>query len=137
MPRFVLYGEGSRPRGSQHVTQCLSARAADRGHATPERIPADEPDHRRDDRRARCRPSRRALAPSLHRNRQAWTTFSTMCATEGNQLPDDLRARIISIGMWVEKYTSQVITGRDTIDDLIVVNRAIIEGLANENGTGN
>ncbi|MPS71237.1 flagellar biosynthesis regulator FlaF [Novosphingobium aerophilum] len=78
-----------------------------------------------------------ALAPSLHRNRQAWTTFSTMCATEGNQLPDDLRARIISIGMWVEKYTSQVITGRDTIDDLIVVNRAIIEGLANENGTGN
>lgn len=60
-----------------------------------------------------------------------------MCATEGNQLPDDLRARIISIGMWVEKYTSQVITGRDTIDDLIVVNRAIIEGLANENGTGN
>ncbi len=39
--------------------------------------------------------------------------------------------------MWVDKYTSQVITGRDTIDDLIVVNRAIIEGLANENGAGN
>ncbi|GFE73390.1 MULTISPECIES: flagellar biosynthesis regulator FlaF [Novosphingobium] len=77
------------------------------------------------------------LAPALHRNRMAWSTFSSMCATQGNQLPDDLRARIISIGMWVDKYTSQVITGRDTIDDLIVVNRAIIEGLANENGAGN
>jgi flagellar protein FlaF len=60
-----------------------------------------------------------------------------MCATQGNQLPDDLRARIISIGMWVDKYTSEVITGHDTIDDLIVVNRAIIEGLANENASSN
>lgn len=77
------------------------------------------------------------LAPALHRNRQAWSTFSSMCAGQGNQLPDDLRARIISIGLWVDKYTSEVITGHDTIDDLIVVNRAIIEGLANENGTGN
>ncbi|MBO9725454.1 MAG: flagellar biosynthesis regulator FlaF [Novosphingobium sp.] len=77
------------------------------------------------------------LAPALHRNRLAWSTFSSMCASQGNQLPDDLRARIISIGMWVEKYTSEVITGHDTIDDLIVVNRAIIEGLANENAASN
>lgn len=73
------------------------------------------------------------LAPALHRNRQAWTTFRTLCADPANALPDELRAGIISIGMWVEKYTSLVITGRDTIDELISVNCTVMEGLSNEN----
>ncbi|MDF0542520.1 flagellar biosynthesis regulator FlaF [Sphingobium sp. H39-3-25] len=74
-----------------------------------------------------------ALMPSLHRNRLAWSTFSSLCGSPGNQLPNDLRARIISIALWVERHTSAVVTGRDSIDDLIEVNRAIIEGLSNEN----
>lgn len=74
-----------------------------------------------------------ALMPALHRNRLAWSTFSSLCGSPGNQLPDDLRARIISIALWVERHTSAVVTGRDSIDDLIEVNRAIIEGLSNEN----
>lgn len=75
-----------------------------------------------------------ALMTTLHRNRVVWNTFANLCASDGNQLPADLRARIISIGMWVDKYTSEVMAGRDSIEDLIVVNRAIIEGLSNENG---
>ncbi|WIW90907.1 flagellar biosynthesis regulator FlaF (plasmid) [Sphingobium sp. V4] len=74
------------------------------------------------------------LMPSLHRNRRAWSTFSNLCASPDNQLPEDLRARIISIGLWVERHTSDVVRGRESIDDLIVVNRAIIEGLSQENG---
>ncbi len=74
------------------------------------------------------------LMPALHRNRMAWCTFANLCAIPGNRLPDDLRATIISIGLWVGKFTSGVMSGRETIDDLIEVNRAILDGLSNENG---
>ena len=74
-----------------------------------------------------------ALMPALHRNREVWSTFSAMCAASGNKLPPDLRAGIISIAIWVERFTSEVVTGRDSIEELITVNRAIIDGLANEN----
>ncbi|TCM17713.1 flagellar protein FlaF [Novosphingobium sp. PhB165] len=74
------------------------------------------------------------LMPALHRNRMVWGTFANICAIPGNRLPDDLRATIISIGLWVSRYTSDVMAGRDEIDDLIDVNRAILNGLSNENG---
>ncbi|MDA5193205.1 flagellar biosynthesis regulator FlaF [Govanella unica] len=67
---------------------------------------------------------------ALDWNRRMWSTFTSDCSAEGNQLPKDLRARIISIGMWVSRYTSDVIRNGADIDALIDVNRAIMEGLA-------
>lgn len=67
---------------------------------------------------------------ALDWNRRMWSTFSTDCAEEGNGLPRDLRARIISIAMWVSRYTSDVMRNGADIDALIDVNRAIMEGLA-------
>ncbi|PTS72274.1 flagellar FlaF family protein [Sphingomonas sp. HMWF008] len=74
-----------------------------------------------------------ALMPALHRNREVWRTFSAVCGSVGNTLPDGLRASIISLALWVDHFTSEVITGRESIDDLIAVNRDIIDGLS---GTG-
>ena len=74
-----------------------------------------------------------ALMPALHRNREAWSTFSSLCAAPGNKLPDGVRASIISLALWVERFTSDVVKGRDSIDELITVNRSIIDGLAREN----
>ena len=71
-----------------------------------------------------------ALMPVLHRNREVWFAFSTACGAKGNLLPDALRASIISIGLWVDRFTSDVVAGRDSIDELITVNRSIIEGLS-------
>lgn len=71
-----------------------------------------------------------ALASALHRNREMWHVFSTDCASSGNGLPDQLRAGIISLALWVDRYTTDVIAGREKIDDLIDVNRSIMEGLA-------
>jgi len=76
-----------------------------------------------------------AFAEALDWNRRMWSTFTTDCAMEGNQLPKDLRARIISIGMWVSRYTSDVIRNNADIDALIDVNRAIMEGLAARSAT--
>jgi len=73
------------------------------------------------------------LMPALHRNRAVWGTFSTMCAAPGNQLSDELRAGIISLALWVERHTSLVVRGKDSIDDLIAVNRTLMDGLEQEN----
>lgn len=71
-----------------------------------------------------------ALMPALHRNRELWSTFSAMCGTSGNELPAGLRASIISLALWVDHFTSDVIAGRESIDDLIAINRDIIDGLS-------
>lgn len=71
-----------------------------------------------------------ALMPSLHRNREMWSTFSAACGAPGNALDNELRASIISLALWVDRFTTDVVVGRDSIDELISVNRMLIEGLA-------
>ena len=73
-----------------------------------------------------------ALMPMLHRNREMWSAFTTDCGASGNGLPDALRAQIISLGLWVERFTSDVIAGREPIGELISLNRTIMEGLHGE-----
>ena len=67
---------------------------------------------------------------SLHWNRQLWSTLATDCAVEGNMLPKGLRASIISISIWVGKYSSQVARGEEDIQGLIDINKNIMEGLS-------
>ncbi|MET3722405.1 flagellar biosynthesis regulator FlaF [Sphingomonas trueperi] len=69
------------------------------------------------------------LMPSLYRNREMWTAFVTDCGARGNNLPVELRAKIISLGLWVDRFTSDVVAGRESIMELIQVNRTIMEGL--------
>lgn len=70
-----------------------------------------------------------ALMPELHRNRELWSALSADCASPGNGLPDALRASIISLALWVDRYTSDVVAGRETPEALLEVNRAMLEGL--------
>ena len=69
------------------------------------------------------------LMPALYRNRQMWSAFITDCGATGNGLPMQLRAQIISLGLWVDRFTSDVVAGRDTIMELISLNRTIMDGL--------
>lgn len=73
-----------------------------------------------------------ALVPTLHRNRELWSAFSTDCGAPGNGLPATLRAQIISLALWVDRYTSDVAVGRDSIVSLIDLNRNIMDGLRGE-----
>jgi flagellar protein FlaF len=70
------------------------------------------------------------LMPELHRNRELWGTIATACAATGNQLPDTLRAGIISLAMWIDRATSEVSGGQTSIDELISVNLLMIDGLS-------
>jgi flagellar protein FlaF len=70
------------------------------------------------------------LVNALDWNRRLWSALAVDCGSPGNALPVELRAQIISIGLWVSRYASEVARGRADIDALIDVNRSIMEGLA-------
>lgn len=69
-------------------------------------------------------------AEALDRNRRMWSAFATDCASEDNQLPESLRASIISLSIFVNKETSAAVRGQGDIDLLIELNRTIMQGLA-------
>lgn len=71
-----------------------------------------------------------ALMPSLHRNREMWSTFAASCGTTGNALTPELRASIISLSLWVDRHTSAVMAGGETIEPLLEVNRMLMDGLS-------
>jgi len=71
-----------------------------------------------------------ARVRALDKNRRVWSVLATDCAVEGNQLPPQVRAGIISLSIWVSKHTSGVIRGTMDMDSLVKVNRSIMEGLA-------
>lgn len=61
------------------------------------------------------------------------TAVAGIANAVGLAAPDTLRAAIVSLGLWVDRYTTDVAAGRDRIDSLIDINRSIIEGLQHEN----
>ena len=66
---------------------------------------------------------------ALNWNNQVWDTFVEDVGTEGNLLPRELRAAIVSLGIWVTRETGLVASGEGDIDALISVNKAIMRGL--------
>jgi flagellar protein FlaF len=67
---------------------------------------------------------------AVSRNRELWTTLASDCSSDGNQLPTSLRAQIISLSLWVNRYSSEVMRKRADMRPLIDINRTIMEGLA-------
>jgi flagellar protein FlaF len=75
-----------------------------------------------------------AMDPKAHEtlywNQRMWIALQTDLAAEENRLPDSLKAQLISLAYWVDKYTLKVMQKRAPLAPLIEVNRAIMEGLA-------
>jgi len=69
---------------------------------------------------------------ALDWNRRMWSVFSSDCGTKGNSLPDQLRAGIVSLSIWVSKHSSLVMRSNGSIDSLIDINKTIMEGLAEQ-----
>src|ERR1700741_1840910 len=74
-------------------------------------------------------PRARALVAACYYNRKLWTIFQADLADPGNALPDKLKAELISLSLFVQRYTSDVLNGA-AVDPLIEVNRSIMAGLA-------
>jgi len=73
---------------------------------------------------------------ALDWNRRVWSNLAIDCASEGNQLPQQLRASIISLSIFVSKHSSAVIRDGEDIDVLVDINRTIMQGLAPQNTAG-
>lgn len=69
---------------------------------------------------------------ALDWNRRVWTFMASDCADDGNGLPDQLRASIISLSLFVGKYTSAVMQSGEDIETLIDINRSIMQGLSSQ-----
>jgi len=66
---------------------------------------------------------------ALDWNRRLWSALATDCADPTNTLPEAARAQIISLSIWVAKHTSAVMRREEDIQDLVDVNRIIMQGL--------
>ena len=76
------------------------------------------------------RPSSDALTQdALARNQQLWGALMFDVADKDNPLPERLRAQIISLAMFVDKHTGEVLAGRKSLTPLIELNQMMIRGL--------
>jgi flagellar protein FlaF len=67
---------------------------------------------------------------ALDWNRRMWSTLATDCAVPGNQLPESLRASIISLSLFVNRHTSAIMREGEDFETLIEINKIIMQGLA-------
>ncbi|SFS87195.1 flagellar biosynthesis regulator FlaF [Brevundimonas viscosa] len=67
---------------------------------------------------------------ALDWNRRLWSALATDCASPDNGMDQALRARIISISLFVGRHSSAVMRGEEDFEPLIDINRTIMQGLA-------
>lgn len=73
-------------------------------------------------------------AAALHDNRQLWTTLATDVATDGNGLPQKLRAQLFYLAEFSLLKSSAALRDPSAITALIDVNRAVMRGLDGKAG---
>ena len=70
-----------------------------------------------------------AFVDAWNWNKQIWDVFMEEAGAEDNPLPKELRAAIVSLGIWVNRETALVLEEQGDIDSLIAVNKDIMKGL--------
>ena len=69
------------------------------------------------------------LAAAVYANRKLWSILILDVAGEGNNLPQKLRAEILSIGLFVQRHSSKVLDRSGDVTPLIEINTSIMRGL--------
>ena len=69
------------------------------------------------------------LVEAVDWNRRLWRTLAADCMDDRNSLTQDVRAKIISLSLWVSKYSRSVTREKAPLDPLIEINRTIMQGL--------
>ena len=71
-----------------------------------------------------------AFVDTLDWNRRVWSALAVDCAAKENGLPETLKAQIISLSLWVSRFSSEAAGTGASLEPLIDVNKAIMAGLA-------
>ncbi|MGR3838953.1 MAG: flagellar biosynthesis regulator FlaF [Cognatishimia sp.] len=69
------------------------------------------------------------LRDTLSYNQRIWQTIRSDLVNPANGLSPDLRAGLISLSLWVESHTNEVLKGQKKVKPLLDINRSIIRGL--------
>jgi flagellar protein FlaF len=69
------------------------------------------------------------LVEAVDWNKKLWRTLAADCMDERNKLPQEVRAKIVSLSLWIAKYSRSVTRDGASLDPLIQVNRTIMQGL--------
>ncbi|RNF34661.1 flagellar biosynthesis regulator FlaF [Paracoccus methylarcula] len=85
-------------------------------------------------RRASASGDIRVQIEAVGKNNQLWTILAADLASEGNALPDDLRARLLSLASFSLRHGHAVLVRKATVNALIDVNMSIMKGLRGEAG---
>ena len=72
----------------------------------------------------------KSLIDAIHFNRQLWGALANDCASDENKLPEEVRARIISLSKWVSEHSSAVMREKESLAPLINVNKSMMDGLS-------
>ena len=67
---------------------------------------------------------------ALDWNRRVWTALASDCGDPANQMARPLRASIISLSLFVNRHSSEVMRGAEDFSTLIDINRMVMQGLA-------
>lgn len=62
-------------------------------------------------------------------NQQVWEAFLVDLSDEDNALPQNLRASLINLSLWIIKETDALMDIGDDLEAMILINRNIMEGL--------
>ena len=73
---------------------------------------------------------------ALDWNRRLWSTLATACSDPANAMPQAMRAQFISLSLFVNRNTSEVMRGEDDFSTLIDINRMIMQGLSCQTDAG-
>ncbi len=68
---------------------------------------------------------------ALARNQALWGHLMFDVMDTENSLPDVLKARIISLALFVDRHTGDVLRGEKSVGPLIELNRCMMQGLDN------
>lgn len=72
----------------------------------------------------------RAAIEAIHFLNRVWTAFLEDLASEDNALPKELRANLISIGLWLLREAEEIRQGRsENFEGLIEVSQIIRDGM--------
>lgn len=72
----------------------------------------------------------KAMEQALFENDRLWVALLCDLASDENRLSEELRARLISLGLWARRHMDAVRCGQASIEPLVELNNQMIAGLS-------
>src|SRR5690606_23297238 len=70
------------------------------------------------------------MKEALWENQRLWNALRSDLVQPDNGLPRELRAQLLSLAAFIDKHTARVLSGEQTLDAIVEINEAIMQGLA-------